>query len=69
MNEQAVPATANRTETAASCCTSAPAQSAAETAPAQSSPCCGTSQGAEEAGACCAPEAKREAVAAGAGCC
>ncbi|WP_405447273.1 hypothetical protein [Streptomyces erythrochromogenes] len=57
------------TETATSCCTSAPAQPAVEAAPAQSAPCCGTSKDAQEAGACCAPEAKREAVAAGVGCC
>ncbi|GAA1553825.1 hypothetical protein [Streptomyces globosus] len=48
------------TGTAASCCGPAPAQS---------SPCCGTRQRAEEAGACCDPQAKREAAGAGAGCC
>ncbi|MEV6523226.1 hypothetical protein AB0M43_14845 [Longispora sp. NPDC051575] len=31
--------------------------------------CCGTATAAQEAGTCCAPEAKAEAVAAGAGCC
>ncbi|MGW4689874.1 hypothetical protein ACWEPM_34005 [Streptomyces sp. NPDC004244] len=73
MNEQSVPAAPNRAETAASCCGPAPAPPAAETiadtVPTQSSPCCGTSKDAEEVGACCAPEAKREAVATGAGCC
>ncbi|MFE2910982.1 hypothetical protein [Kitasatospora indigofera] len=32
-------------------------------------PCCGTAEQAASAGACCAPAAEREAVAAGAGCC
>jgi hypothetical protein len=32
-------------------------------------PCCGTAQQAAAADACCAPEAKAEAVAEGAGCC
>ncbi|WP_043194085.1 hypothetical protein [Streptomyces sp. NRRL F-2664] len=49
---------------AASCCGTAPAQPAAA-----SSPCCGTSERADEAGACCDPQAKREAVTTGAGCC
>ncbi|MFI5642682.1 hypothetical protein ACIA8H_35545 [Streptomyces goshikiensis] len=57
------------TETAASCCGPSPAQPAAQPAPTPSSPCCGTSERAEEAGACCDPQAKREAVATGAGCC
>ncbi|MFI1148294.1 hypothetical protein [Streptomyces sp. NPDC020817] len=69
MNESVTPTIPERAETADSCCGSAPAQRAAEVAPAQSSPCCGTSEGAEAAGACCAPQAKREAVAASAGCC
>lgn len=57
------------TEAAASCCGPDPAQPAAEPAPAQSSLCCGTSEQAEEARACCDPQAKREAVATGVGCC
>lgn len=32
-------------------------------------PCCGTTEAARAAGACCDPTAKREALAAGAGCC
>ncbi|MFF4644511.1 hypothetical protein [Streptomyces sp. NPDC001389] len=69
VNEQPVPATPNRAETTAACCTSAPAQAFAETVPAPSSPCCGPGKDAEAAGSCCAPQAKREAVATGAGCC
>ncbi|MFF5447581.1 hypothetical protein [Streptomyces sp. NPDC012888] len=57
------------TEAAASCCGPTPAQPAAETARTQASPCCGTSEPAEEAGACCDPQAKREAVVTGVGCC
>ncbi|CAM5653210.1 hypothetical protein [Streptomyces avidinii] len=67
MNEPVTPTSTNRTE-AGSCCGSAPAN-AAEVAPAQSSPCCGTSESAEAAGTCCAPQAKSEAVATGADCC
>jgi thioredoxin reductase len=33
------------------------------------SPCCGTAQAATEAGACCDPTAKAEAIGAGTGCC
>ncbi|MFE7760560.1 hypothetical protein [Streptomyces sp. NPDC057438] len=66
MAEQVTPATA---ETAASCCGTAPARPVAETVPTRSSPCCGTDKDTEAAGSCCAPEAKREAVATGAGCC
>ncbi|MEU9717912.1 hypothetical protein [Streptomyces sp. NPDC047976] len=33
------------------------------------SSCCGTSEGAEAAGSCSDPQAEREAVATGAGCC
>ncbi|MFF4579840.1 hypothetical protein ACFY15_15765 [Streptomyces sp. NPDC001373] len=72
VNEQPVPATPNRTETTAAYCVSAPAQAPGETVPAPSapsSPCCGTGDDAEAAGSCCAPQAKREAVATGAGCC
>ncbi|MDH2393999.1 hypothetical protein QCN29_35675 [Streptomyces sp. HNM0663] len=68
MNEPVTPTRPNHAEAASSCCGAAPAP-AAETAPAQSSPCCGTSEGAEAAGGCCDPQAKREAVATGAGCC
>ncbi len=32
-------------------------------------PCCGTTQAAAKAGACCDPQAKTDAVAGGAGCC
>ncbi|NXY93056.1 hypothetical protein HYE82_01175 [Streptomyces sp. BR123] len=68
MNESVTPSP-NRAEAAASCCGPAPAVAPAEVAPAESSPCCGTGEGAEAAGACCEPQAKREAVARGAGCC
>ncbi|MFI1647279.1 hypothetical protein ACH4XT_10085 [Streptomyces avidinii] len=68
MNEPVTPTSPNHAE-AGSCCGPTPAQPAAEVAPAQSSPCCGTSEGAEAAGACCDPQAKSEAVAIGAGCC
>ncbi|MFB7178509.1 hypothetical protein ACFCYI_12460 [Streptomyces sp. NPDC056257] len=68
MNEPISPTSPNRAATTGSCCGAAPVP-AAEVAPAQSSPCCGTSEGAEAAGACCDPQAKREAVATGAGCC
>lgn len=40
------------------CCGSTPA-----------STCCGTTEAAAEAGSCCAPAAKAEAVAQGSGCC
>ncbi|MFJ1567882.1 hypothetical protein ACIOG8_27315 [Streptomyces erythrochromogenes] len=69
MNEPVNPTSPNRAETTGSCCGTAPAQPAAEVAPAQSSPCCGTHEDAEAAGACCDPRAKSEAVATGAGCC
>jgi len=64
--------TTNSTEaapaTGSSCgCGSAPASAAL--APVAAEPCCGTSQGAARAGACCDPAAKTEAVAAGASCC
>ncbi|GAA4975305.1 NAD(P)-binding domain-containing protein [Actinoplanes utahensis] len=36
---------------------------------ADADPCCGTAQAAAAADACCAPEAKADAVAEGAGCC
>ncbi|MET9959607.1 hypothetical protein ABZ128_11120 [Streptomyces sp. NPDC006326] len=54
MTEPVIPVT----EAPASCCGPAPAQA---------SPCCGTSERAEEAGACCDPQAQREAAATG--CC
>ncbi|MEW1633638.1 hypothetical protein AB0469_06165 [Streptomyces sp. NPDC093801] len=70
MSESVTPSP-NHAETAASCCSAAPAAPTAEAAPAESSssPCCGTVEGAEAAGACCDPQSKREAVATGAGCC
>ncbi|MEV8533963.1 hypothetical protein [Streptomyces sp. NPDC051211] len=68
MNEPVTPSSPNHAETAGSCCGTAPAQPA-EAVAAQPSPCCGTNEGAEAAGACCDPQAKREAVATGAGCC
>lgn len=67
MNEQSTPTSPNHAETATPCCV--PAQPATEAAPAQPSPCCGTTQDAEAAGACCDPKAKGEAGATGAGCC
>ncbi|MGW6615512.1 hypothetical protein ACWGA0_18960 [Streptomyces erythrochromogenes] len=74
MSESINPTRPNRTATTGSCCGPTPAQPAAEVAPVQSSPCCGTREGAEAAGACCDPRAKSEAVATeavatGAGCC
>ncbi|CAL9631340.1 hypothetical protein SUDANB120_06106 [Streptomyces sp. enrichment culture] len=69
MNEQATPTTPHRTEPAASCCGPAPVQPDAESTPAHPSPCCGTREDAEAAGTCCGPQAKHEAVAAGARCC
>uniref|UniRef100_A0AAU2JYN9 Uncharacterized protein n=1 Tax=Streptomyces sp. NBC_00049 TaxID=2903617 RepID=A0AAU2JYN9_9ACTN len=69
MNEPISPTSPNRAATTGSCCGPIPAQPAAEVAPVQSSPCCGTSEGAKAAGACCDPQAKREAAATGAGCC
>ncbi|MFI8392996.1 hypothetical protein [Streptomyces sp. NPDC085540] len=69
MNEPVTPTSPNRAAATGSCCGPTPVQSAAEVAPAQSSPCCGTSEASEAAGACCAPQAKHEAVATGAGCC
>lgn len=67
MNEPVIPISPSRAE-AGSCCGPAPAP-AAEVTPARPSPCCGTSEGATAAGACCDPQAKREAVATGTGCC
>ncbi|MFD0274111.1 hypothetical protein ACFVHB_09385 [Kitasatospora sp. NPDC127111] len=69
MTEPGTPA--ETTQAATGCCgsaqTAAPAQTVeVETA---STPCCGTAKDAAESGACCAPAAKNEAVAAGAGCC
>ncbi|MEV7169307.1 hypothetical protein AB0O18_06410 [Streptomyces sp. NPDC093224] len=69
MNEPISRTSPNGAVMTGSCCGPAPVQPAAELAPAQSSPCCGTSEGAEAAGACCDPQAKREAVTTGAGCC
>ncbi|MFJ3633830.1 hypothetical protein [Streptomyces sp. NPDC090112] len=69
MNEPIAPTSPNPATATGSCCNAAPAQPAAELAPAPSAPCCGTSQSAEAAGACCDPQARREAVATGAGCC
>ncbi|PBC76274.1 hypothetical protein BX265_0981 [Streptomyces sp. TLI_235] len=54
---------------ATSCCTSGPAETHRIQRPAAATPCCGTAQDAAAAGTCCAPDAKREATAAGAGCC
>ncbi|MFG2489206.1 hypothetical protein ACGFSI_41540 [Streptomyces virginiae] len=67
MNEPVTPTSPNDGTEAGSCCGPTPAPSAAEVAPAPSSPCCGTSEDAEAAGACCAPQAKSDAT--GAGCC
>ncbi len=68
MNEPVTPSP-NPAEATASCCGPAQGAPTAEVAPAESSPCCGTSEGAEAAGACCDPQSKHEAVAASAGCC
>jgi hypothetical protein len=50
------------------CCGSAPTAVASVAAPAADT-CCGTAGAAQAEGACCAPAAKAEAVASGAGCC
>ncbi|MFD9724085.1 hypothetical protein [Streptomyces sp. NPDC059072] len=68
MNEPVAPSP-NSAEAVASCCGPAPATPTPEVAPAASSPCCGTREGAEAAGACCDPQSKHEAVATGADCC
>ncbi|MGW7362063.1 hypothetical protein ACWGI8_01235 [Streptomyces sp. NPDC054841] len=70
MNKPAITAAESsdtRADAPASCCGPAPSQ--ASTAAPPASPCCGTSEAAEEAGSCCDPAAKREAVATSTGCC
>ncbi|MFB7170598.1 hypothetical protein ACFCYM_07180 [Streptomyces sp. NPDC056254] len=69
MDEQGTPTTPDGAGTAASCCGPVPVRPVAEADPAVASPCCGTSEDADAAGACCGPQARREAVADGAGCC
>jgi len=60
-------------KTAPACGCHRPAETAASSMPVAahtgSGPCCGTAQAAADAGACCAPAAKAEAVVAGASCC
>ena len=51
---------------APACCGAVPAATAPEPA---SQTCCGTREAARAADACCAPAAKAQAVASGAGCC
>ncbi|WP_030271043.1 hypothetical protein [Streptomyces sp. NRRL B-24484] len=51
------------------CCAKSDAPTPAVEVKTASAPCCGTATDAAKAGACCAPAAKSEAVAAGAGCC
>jgi hypothetical protein len=52
------------------CQTGSQAATATATTPAPAAPpCCGTAHAAAEAGACCDPNARSEAVAAGASCC
>lgn len=64
------PAEAFAPPAASGCCGTAPASGASDAgAQAAGSPCCGTAAAAEEAGSCCAPSAKADAVAAGTGCC
>ncbi|MEV7177617.1 hypothetical protein [Kitasatospora sp. NPDC093679] len=53
---------------ATSCCSSGQAETHRIQQPAAATPCCGTARDAADAGTC-APDAKREATAAGAGCC
>ncbi|WP_354644673.1 hypothetical protein [Kitasatospora camelliae] len=64
------PTTPETSAPAAGCCapTADPAP-AGTAATAQSAPCCGTAKDAADAGACCGPAAKQEAVASGTGCC
>ncbi|MFD5619100.1 hypothetical protein [Streptomyces yangpuensis] len=69
MNAPVNPAGSNQAAAAGSCCGPTPTPPSVEAAPVRSAPCCGTGEGAEAAGACCDPQAKREAVATGAGCC
>ncbi|MEV6681562.1 hypothetical protein AB0N09_32525 [Streptomyces erythrochromogenes] len=69
MNEPINRTGPNRAAPTGSCCGTTPAQPAAEVVPAQLSPCCGTGESAAAAGVCCAPRAKRAAIATGAGCC
>ena len=61
------PADAFTPPAATGCCGSTPATAAP--APTTATTCCGTAEAAVEAGACCDPAAKAEAVAEGAGCC
>ncbi|GGV46683.1 hypothetical protein GCM10010495_75360 [Kitasatospora herbaricolor] len=65
MSEHATPDTATRST---GCCGPVATERPAVQVTAAAAPCCGT---AEHAGseACCDPAARREAVAAGAGCC
>ncbi|WP_037832795.1 hypothetical protein [Streptomyces sp. NRRL F-4474] len=68
MNDPLAPSP-NSAATVASCCGPVSAAPTAEVHPAESSPCCGTREGADAAGACCDPQSRRAAVAARAGCC
>lgn len=61
------PAEAFSPPAAGGCCGSAPATTADPAA--GTGTCCGSADAAAEAGACCAPAAKAEAIDAGAGCC
>jgi hypothetical protein len=61
------PAQAFTPPAADGCCGSTPTSSAADST--ATATCCGTTEAATAAGSCCAPEAKTEAVATGAGCC
>lgn len=63
------PAEAFRPPSAGGCCGSAPAAVSVTLGDAGAGTCCGSTEDARAAGSCCAPEAKAEAVAAGAGCC
>ncbi|MEU2627429.1 hypothetical protein [Kitasatospora sp. NPDC007106] len=68
MTEPTAPAPAARS-TAGCCGTKSDAPAATVEVETAATPCCGTAKDAAEAGSCCAPAAKSEAVAAGAGCC
>ena len=66
------PAEAYAPAAAGGCCGTAPAATATTTgsvATPAADTCCGTAEAAQAAGTCCAPAAKAESVASGAGCC
>lgn len=70
MSDTNTPATvASLATTGSGGCCAGPASAVTAVDVQQVAPCCGTTAEAVVAEACCAPAAKTEAVAAGAGCC